>query len=136
VNATPEPEVVLQSGAPIGRQVHAQIRACILSGRLRPGDQLPTVRQAAVELAVNPRAMQRIYARLEQDGFLCTEDGSGVFVAPPKVVRRAAERRQARLQKLCGRFLAWAERQGYAANEVIGILSHFAPGVNSHGRES
>jgi GntR family transcriptional regulator len=135
MNAATDPEVILQGGAPIARQIRDQIRACILAGRLQPGEQLPTLRQAAVSLAVNPRAVHRAYTRLEREGFLSSEDGSGVFVAPPRQVRRATQNRQARLDALCGRFLARAERQGFTTKEVAATLSQFAQGEIHHGRE-
>src|SRR5436190_21615936 len=90
-----EPELILQGGASIHRQIRDQIRACILSGLLHPGEQLPTLRALAVGLSVNPNSIARAYARLEREGFVTTEDGSGTFVAmpPPRSARVSRPRR-------------------------------------------
>src|SRR5262249_15837966 len=74
------PEMVLEGGAPIHRQIHGRIRDCIVRGMLRPGDELPTVRMAAVELAVNPNAVLRAYADLEGEGLLTSGEGCGILV--------------------------------------------------------
>ena len=70
-----------KSGVPIYRQIMDQVRHGIASGRLRPGEQLPTVRALAVELAVNPNTVIKAYSLLEQQGVLTTEQGSGTFVS-------------------------------------------------------
>jgi GntR family transcriptional regulator len=78
-----EPEVCLEGAGPIHQQLSDQIRAHILLGGLQPGDQLLTVRAAAVELAVSPRSVERAYEVLELEGLLTTQDQSGVFVVGP-----------------------------------------------------
>jgi GntR family transcriptional regulator len=88
MNDVYEPEMCLDGAGPIHRQIADQIRAHILLGGLKPGDQLPTIRAAAVELAINPRAVERAYTELEYEGFLTTEDGCGVFVAEAASRRR------------------------------------------------
>jgi GntR family transcriptional regulator len=121
MNVGHEPELILQGGAPIHRQIRDQIRACILSGQLDPGEQLPTPRALAVGLSVNPNTIARAYAWLEREGFVTTEEGSGTFVAVPEVCQSAATPR-ARVRRLCSRFLALAARRGFTAEEVIGTL--------------
>jgi GntR family transcriptional regulator len=115
---TQEPEVCLQGGGSIHRQIATQVRDCILGGRLLPGEQLPTVRTLAVELAVNPEAVSRAYADLEQEGLLTSEEGSGTFVAGGP---RPASGRGV-LEELCEDLLARAAWHGYTAAEVIGVL--------------
>jgi GntR family transcriptional regulator len=111
----PEPELILQGGGPMHRQIEEQVRARIRAGLLRPGDQLPTVRTLAVELAVSPTVVTRAYQELERAGVLTSEDGSGTYVAapPPEAQHRAG------LERLCVEFLADAARNGYASDEVI-----------------
>lgn len=135
MNAVSAPEIILRGGDPIDRQLQDQIRGCILSGSLRPGEELPTARQAAVGLAVNLRTVQRAYGRLEREGFLNSEDGSGTFVAAPHRVRRAARARRNRLGRVCGRFLDWCEKQGYPVRDVVGTLNQLIQGEVCHGRE-
>jgi GntR family transcriptional regulator len=68
------------SPTPISRQIDAQIRAQILAGKLRPGDQLPSVRQLASELSVNVNTVFRVYGRLSADGLIDLRHGNGTFV--------------------------------------------------------
>jgi GntR family transcriptional regulator len=114
----PEPELVLTGGAPIHRQIREQIRTCIVLGLLRPGEQLPTVRNVAVELGVNPNAVSRAYAELERDGLVSTEDGSGTFVAPVPA-GRAAPGATAPLERLCADFVGHATALGFAGDDVL-----------------
>jgi len=135
MNALAEPELILEGGTPIHRQIRDQIRACILAGRLRPGEQLPTLRAVAVGLAINPNTVGRAYVQLEREGFLTTEDGSGTFVAPPPSLRFAVTRRQVWLDRLCRRWLARAERCGFSPAEVIDtLLAHVQRSSMSCGR--
>jgi GntR family transcriptional regulator len=69
------------SPVPISRQIDAQVRAQILSGKLRPGDQLPSVRQLASELAINVNTVFRVYGRLSADGLIELRHGNGTFVS-------------------------------------------------------
>ena len=90
-----------KSGVPIYRQIQDQIRFGITSGRLRAGEQLPTVRALAVDLAVNPNTVIKAYTELERQGVLTTEQGSGTFVAQVPAVTLAPEDQQAKLLALC-----------------------------------
>jgi DNA-binding transcriptional regulator YhcF (GntR family) len=118
MNGLYEPEVCLEGPGPLHQQLCDQIRAHILLGGLRPGDQLPTVRAAAVELAVNPQAVERAYAELERQGLLTTEDGSGVFVAGP--------RGKWDLAVACADLLGRARREDYPAEAVVEMLRRVA----------
>ena len=69
-----------KSGVPVYRQIIEQVKFAIARGRLRPGDQLPTVRQLAVDLSVNPNTVIRAYRELEIERVLETHQGSGTFV--------------------------------------------------------
>src|SRR5437763_4917295 len=102
-----------KSGVPIYRQIQDQIRYGIASGRLRPGEQLPTVRALAVDLAVNPNTVIKAYSELERLGVLTTEQGTGTFVAPLPAVALSAADRQGKLRALCAEFLGQAARYGF-----------------------
>src|SRR4030095_14221303 len=65
---------------PIYAQVDRGLRAAVATGRLRPGDQLPTVRQLAVELQINANTVARVYAELERAGAIETKRGVGSFI--------------------------------------------------------
>jgi GntR family transcriptional regulator len=108
-----------KSGVPIYRQIQDQIRYGIASGKLRPGEQLPTVRALAVDLSVNPNTVIKAYTELERQGILTTEQGSGTFVAPQPAVVPTAEERQDKLKALCAEFLSQAARYGFGPDDVL-----------------
>jgi GntR family transcriptional regulator len=74
-------QITPSSGAPIYRQIMEQVQRLVLSGHLRPGDELPSVRQAASELAVNPMTISKAYSLLEAMGVLERVRGKGMIVA-------------------------------------------------------
>ncbi len=84
---------------PIYAQLERGLRAAIATGRLRPGDQLPTVRQLAVDLRVNANTVARVYAELERAGVIETRRGVGSFVRP----RRRRPTRRASTTAACAR---------------------------------
>jgi GntR family transcriptional regulator len=108
----------LRSGVPVYRQLIDQVQAGIASGALAVGDQLPTVRQAAVDLEVNPNTVMRAYREMEIRGILTTQQGTGTFVAPKQVERDQVERER-QLQQLVGEFAARAGAGGFTLGEVI-----------------
>src|ERR1051325_7277837 len=83
---------------PIYAQLDRALRAAIAAGRLQPGDQLPTVRQLAVDLRVNANTVARVYAELERDGVLETRRGVGSFVRAGPAEARSGEERRRRLR--------------------------------------
>jgi GntR family transcriptional regulator len=108
-----------KSGVPIYRQIQDQIRYGIASGRLSPGEQLPTVRALAVELSVNPNTVIKAYTELERQGVLTTEQGSGTFIARAPAVALPPEERQAKLESLCAEFLGQAAQYGFGPADVV-----------------
>jgi len=84
----------LHSGVPVYRQIMDQVLAAVASGRLAEGDQLPTVRQLAVDLSINPNSVIRAYRELEIRGFLNTHQGTGTFISNQRVEQDDAERRR------------------------------------------
>lgn len=111
----------LRSGVPVYRQIIDQVLAGVASGTLVPGDQLPTVRQMAVELAVNPNTVLRAYRELEIRGMLETHQGSGTFIANRKVERDEVEHRR-QLDQLVGEFIARAGSGGFTLRELMDAL--------------
>ena len=85
-----------QSGIPIYRQLVDQIRRLIAGGQLQPGDQLPSVRDLAVEQAVNPMTVSKAYSLLEAEGLLQRQRGKPMQVAPqkPSLVSESARLQQ------------------------------------------
>ena len=108
-----------KSGVPIYQQIQDQVRYGVAAGRLRPGEQLPTVRALAVDLAVNPNTVIKAYTELERQGVVTTEQGSGTFVAPLPAVVLAPEDRQAKLRALCAEFLGQVAQYGFGPDDVL-----------------
>jgi GntR family transcriptional regulator len=116
----------LRSGVPVYRQIIDQVRVGMASGALTSGDQLPTVRQLAVDLAINPNTVLRAYRELELGGLLETQQGTGTFITQKKVRRDEAERAR-QLSQLAGEFLARAGAAGFTAEELLEQLRELAP---------
>jgi GntR family transcriptional regulator len=111
----------LKSGVPAYRQVIDQILGSIASGTLSPGDRLPTVRQAAVDLAINPNTVVRAYKELEIRGVLATQQGIGTFVSNQRVQPDELER-QRRLTRLIADFVARAGAEGFSVADLATAL--------------
>lgn len=113
------------SGVPVYRQIIDQVMGGIAAGALGAGAQLPTVRQLAVDLAVNPNTVLRAYKELEIRGVVETQQGSGTYVSAVKVERDEAEL-QARLNRLAGEVAARAGAEGFSLQDLIGRLAEMA----------
>src|SRR5712692_11977301 len=120
----------LRSGVPVYRQISEQVLVAVASGACRGGDQLPTVRQLAVDLAINPNTVVRAYRELEIRGILETHQGTGTFISTQKVERDEAER-QRQLNQLAGELLARAGAAGFTGQE---LLDHVAEMLTEHQR--
>jgi len=105
-------------GVPIYVQLREQIAAAVGNGRLRPGDQLPTMREVAVELRIDLNTVQRAYAELEREGILAMVRGRGSFVTekPPPRDRRAE------LRIFAAKVAAQAQAQGVALDDLLAAL--------------
>jgi GntR family transcriptional regulator len=114
----------MASGVPVYRQIIDQILGGIASGAYSPGDQLPTVRQLAVELAVNPNTVVRAYRELEIRGVLSTQQGVGTFITTLPVKPGDAER-QRQLDQLVGSLMARAGSAGFTADDIIDRIKEF-----------
>ena len=112
----------LHSGVPVYRQIIDQILGGISAGALQPGDQLPTVRQLAVDLSINPNTVVRAYRELEIREILNTQQGTGTFITEKKVKTNEIERRR-QLTQLAGDFLARAGAAGITLQELLDYLS-------------
>ncbi|MEO7653150.1 MAG: GntR family transcriptional regulator [Bryobacteraceae bacterium] len=112
------------SGVPVYRQIIDQVAGAIATGSLSTGDQMPTVRQLAVDLEINPNTVIRAYRELEIRGVLETQQGTGTFISPQKVRRDGAES-QRRLSQLAGECAARAGADGFTVSELIEQLQEF-----------
>jgi GntR family transcriptional regulator len=116
----------LHSGVPVYRQVIDQVRGAIASGFLTAGDQLPTVRQLAVDLAINPNTVVRAYRELEFGGLLETHQGTGTFISAQKMKRADAERER-QLTQIVADCVSRAGAAGFTVDELIEELRGLAP---------
>ena len=111
----------LHSGVPVYRQIMDQVLAALASGRLSEGDQLPTVRQLAVDLSINPNTVIRAYRELEIRGFLNTHQGTGTFISNQRVEQDDEERRR-KLDSIVSDSIARAGAEGFTARQVVDRL--------------
>jgi GntR family transcriptional regulator len=107
---------------PIYAQLERALRAGIATGRLQPGDQLPTVRQLAVDLRVNANTVARVYAELERAAVIETRRGVGSFISATPAQARPPREHERRLRAFATRVLADADTAGFALDEVIAAL--------------
>jgi GntR family transcriptional regulator len=110
------------SGVPVYRQIIDQVLGGISAGSLEAGDQLPTVRQLAVDLAINPNTVVRAYRELEIREVLSTQQGTGTFITEKKPQPDELERRR-RVTQLVGDLLARAGAEGITLQELLGYLN-------------
>lgn len=110
-----------KSGVPFYRQIIDQIQFAIADGRLDRGQRLPTVRQLAVELKVNPNTVARAYQELEIRGILDTQMGTGTFIGSAKVEIPPHERKRM-LDQICTELLSRASTYGFTLSEVLAAL--------------
>jgi len=112
----------LRSGVPVYRQIIDQVLVAVATGACIGGEQLPTVRQLAVDLSINPNTVVRAYRELEIRGVLTTHQGTGTFITPAKVDSNDAER-QRRLSQMVSEFVAHAGGAGFTLQEVMDRLA-------------
>jgi GntR family transcriptional regulator len=108
----------LHSGVPVYRQLIDQVRGGMASGALAAGDQLPTVRQLAVDLEINPNTVVRAYRELELGGLLETHQGTGTFISEQKLKRPDAERER-QLAQIVTDAVARAGAAGFTVEELV-----------------
>src|SRR5262249_28505833 len=107
----------LSSGVPVYRQLIDQVLVAISTDTLRPGSQLPTVRQVAVDLSINPNTVVRAYKELEIRGVLTTQQGTGTFITLKKVKQDEVARLR-RLEQMVSELVARAGAEGYSVAEI------------------
>jgi len=106
------------SGVPVYRQLIDQVMGGMAAGALAGGDQLPTVRQVAVDLSINPNTVVRAYRELEIRGVLETQQGTGTFISHQEVKRDELERRR-QLDQIVGDFVARAGAAGFTLADLL-----------------
>ena len=111
-----------RSGLPIYIQIMNQIESQVLGGRLKPGDQLPTVRAMASELRVNFNTVARAYRMLDEAHIISTQQGRGTYITeipPPEVTERL---RHETLEALARKYIGEALRLEFSKKEIEQIF--------------
>src|SRR5438067_12988072 len=124
----PVVQIDARDATPIYAQLDRALRAAIAAGRLQPGDQLPTVRQLAVDLRVNANTVARVYAELERAGVIETRRGVGSFITATPAQARPPREHERRLRAFVTKVLADADAAGFAVDEVIAALREHRKG--------
>jgi GntR family transcriptional regulator len=112
-----------QSYVPFYRQIVDMLLSGISAGTILPGERLPTIRDLAVKLEVNPNTVVKAYSQLQLLGFLDTQQGTGVFVRPqpPAQAEKNDESKRA-LEELCRDFISRAQLQNLSIDNIIEYL--------------
>jgi GntR family transcriptional regulator len=116
----------VEDPTPIYAQLERAIRFAIATEKLRVGDQLPTVRQLAVELKINANTVAKVYAELERAGVLETRRGIGTFVRAREdggLLRGMKRERERELRTFADRILTEAHQLGFTLDEVMEHLA-------------
>jgi GntR family transcriptional regulator len=107
---------------PLYAQLTRAITFAITTGRLRIGEQLPTVRQLAVELRVNANTVAKVYAELEREGILETRRGVGTFVGARHFEAKSRQDPKELLHELADRFVEEAQAMGFSVDDLLDQL--------------
>jgi len=131
-NTTFRFQLDLHSGVPVYRQIIDQVRGGMAAGTLRAGDQLPTVRQLAVDLEINPNTVVRAYKELELGGLLETHQGTGTFISAQKLPR-ADQERERQLNQIVADTVSRAGAAGFTIEDLLEQLRAWPTGPARQG---
>ncbi len=115
-------KIDFRSREPITDQIRKQIRFLIATGRLRPGDQLPTVRQLAADLRVNFNTIARAYRALDEEGLISTQHGRGTFVLEPPSDAAPEELRRRVVEEAVQKCVETARELGFTKEEISRLV--------------
>jgi len=112
---------------PLYAHLERAIKLAVITGKLAIGDQLPTVRQLAVDLKINSNTVAKVYAELERQGLLATRRGVGTFIErAPLVPALSRAKRTDQLERMSERFLAEAAAAGFTPHELLEQIQDLA----------
>lgn len=117
-----------ESGVPIYIQIEDEIHAQIAAGQLKPGEQLPTIREMAADLRVNLNTVARAYLELDREGVISTQRGRGTFVTGTLDQQQVQKRREKKLNAIVRNAIEEAVHLGYETEE---IQERFQKEINS-----
>ncbi len=111
-----------RSGVPIYVQIVEEVQQSLAAGQLKPGDQLPTVRQLASDIRVNFNTVARAYRMLDDAGLISTQQGRGTYILETATTKLPDLLRQETLEDLVEKSLSRILAQGYSLSDVEQIL--------------
>lgn len=123
-----------RDGRPLYLQIMDEVRRALVAGTLRPGDPVPSVRELASQLVVNPRTVSQAYHELEREGVLHVRRGQGTFVSPGAEPGRAERRALAR--NVARRALLEARRSGLGVEELLKMIGEVAAEEEAESSEA
>ncbi|HEX3011313.1 MAG TPA: GntR family transcriptional regulator [Syntrophomonadaceae bacterium] len=115
-------EIDSKSPIPIYVQLKEKLKYAIESGTINPGDQLPTVRQMAVDLKINLNTVRKVYHELEDEGYISTRQGKGTFVMGIPERHATDINKQKIMEELLENALIQGYALGFNSSEIIDIL--------------
>ena len=115
---------------PIYLQIMDRIKMDIVTEKLKANDKLPSVREMAMSLKVNPNTLQRAYQELERLGIVYSQRGTGTFVAEKS--NMIADLKQEMAKEVIDSFILRMKRLGFSEQEIIESIAKNSNGVNQH----
>lgn len=115
-------DIDLTTHQPVYSQIMGQVKHAVATGELRPGDQLPTVRQMAADLRVNFNTVARAYRLLDEEGLISTQHGRGTFLLDPPSEKESQRRRRRQLVLVTEYFVGETEKLGFSPDEVRSLV--------------
>ena len=125
----------MRSEAPIYVQIVEQVRQRVSTGELRPGDQLPTVRQLATELRVNFNTVARAYRLLDEAGLISTQQGRGTYIWEGPTEETLKQLKKKSLEELTRNYLDETSRLGYSLKDILEELKRIYLDASHTGSE-
>ena len=126
-------QINFRSGIPIYIQIMDQIRQMVATGDLKPGDQLPTVRQLAIDLQVNWNTVARAYRLLDEAGLISTQQGRGTYIWEAPTEETSRRLRLHGLESLTRRYLADAARMEFSPGDIAEAIVRNIRTWQEHG---
>lgn len=124
-------EIQFQSSLPIKQQIAQWVMELIESGKLGPGDQLPTTRELAVKLGINFNTVARAYRILDKAGIISTQPGRGTFILDQDETGRLKSTRQEDIEKLARHYIRQASHLGFEPAEIRDCVEKLVEGEKS-----
>jgi DNA-binding transcriptional regulator YhcF (GntR family) len=115
-------EPVFDDKLPIYLQIINYLKSELISGNLKPGDKLPSVRDLSSSLKVNPNTIARVYQELEREGITFTQRGTGTFIREDS--KMIVEIRKDMAKEMIDTFLEGMKNMGFVKEEVIRAIDN------------